>query len=316
MNNIMVDNWFMEQVVADLRRKKENSSKSYANLLMAIVLWDEVYYPENTYSSWNSFPSQVQNVLRPIDCRNEEENDCLTWLSCDDHYMSYDSGFQILRKQKLDIVGAGALRYMKLSNDNECDYLPCEERQYFFSQYDNQHVMQKSLARLKMHGNLDKSIEEYYTDTYKALLDFSDIKLKMPILVNFIFDNTPKGMTPVDYAFHLKNEGAVIKYRKYLSQVEDALEKQNWKDLRFLLRCSSDAVSEITSLDKDNLSSIGVRILPMPSILLKYDGVSADISSTPSFEIKMSIQNPFRRIHLTFLKELTRYAINDMKLWK
>lgn len=315
MNNIMVDNWFMEEVVADINDNKIHNSQNYADLLMAIVLWDEVYYPQNTHNWWKSFPSQVQNALQPIEDVAEQ---------------GYQSNLQGLRSMSAmpfisylaqnakicsDIISAAALHYVKLSSKNGCDYLPCKERQSLLLKFMTPQNIQKSLTRLKMQGNLDKSVEEYYHDTYKALLDFSDLKLKMPVLANFILDNTPNEMTPVEYAFHLKNEGAVIKYRQYLNQVEDALEKQNWKDLRFLLRCSNDAVSEVTSLDKKNLGSVKVRLLPTPSILLKYDGVSANISPTPSFEIKMKIQNPFGKIHLTFLKDLTKYAINDMKRW-
>ena len=311
MNKIMVDNWFMEEVVADINDNKVHSSKNYADLLMSIVLWDEVYYPQNARNWWNSFPSQVQNALQPIEDIEEQRNKSNI----------IRNGISIpfyTEKMRLDIITATALHYAKLSSQNGCDYLPCKERYTFLLKYMSPQNVQKSLARIKMQDDLDKSIEEYYTDTYKALLDFSDLKLEMPVLVNFIFDNTPKGMTPVDYAFHLKNEGAVIKYRKYLSHVEEALEKQNWKDLRFLLRCSSDAVSDITSLDKNNLGSVGVRILPMPSILLEYNGVNASISPVSSFEIRKSIKKTFRKmrkINLAFIKDLTNYAINDMKLW-
>lgn len=319
MKNIMVDNWFMEEVVADINCNNARNSRSYADLLMAIVLWDEVYYPENAHNWWKSFPSQVQNVLHPIDDSKEEgfkqaTELCYHYNIYSSYYDSYFYDYDSCRI-KPNVVEGGALRYMMMSNNNGCDYLPCSKRQSFLLQYNDMQIVKRSLIRLKMQDDLDKSIKEYYTDTYRALLDFSDLKLEMPVLVNFIFDNTPNEMTPVDYAFHLKNEGAVINYRKYLSQVEDALENQNWRDLRFLLRCSSDAVSEITSLDKKNLKSIGIKILPMPSILLEYDGLNATISSEPSFEIKKKIQNPFRKIHLTFLKDLTRYAINDMKLW-
>lgn len=302
MNNIMVDNWFMEQVVADLQDNKENSSKSYANLLMAIVLWDEVYYPKNSRNWWKSFPSQVQNAFNPIDDIEDK-------LFLEHKIIKNPLLYLLISSHRSDLIssheyiGELALHYAKLSSKNGCDYLPCKKRQSFLMKYMEPQNIKKSLLRMKMQGNLDKSIEEYYTDTYKALLDFSGLKLKMPVLVNFIFDNTPKGMTPVDYAFHLKNEGAVIKYRKYLSEVEDALEKQNWKELRFLLSCSNDVISKIVSLDKKHIGNITVRILPTPSIIL--NGISADISYTP----------PFRKIHLTFLKDLTRYAINDMKIW-
>ena len=67
MNSIMVDNWFMEEVIADIKEQKTHRSRCYGELLMAIVLWDEVYYPKNNYNWWNSIPSQVQNALIPLD---------------------------------------------------------------------------------------------------------------------------------------------------------------------------------------------------------------------------------------------------------
>lgn len=301
----MVDNWFMENVVVDIRDKKTYCSKSYAELLMAIVLWDKVYYPQNTYKWWNSFPSQVQNILYPIDDSKEEG-----LSESDRQYYKY---YNISKES--EIIGSRALHYMKLSNDNECDYLPCKKRRDFLIKYSRQEIYYKVLSRMKLQGDLDKTIQEYYTETYRTLLDFSSLDLKMPVLVNFIIDNTPEEMTPIDYAFHLKNEGPVIKYRQYLTQVEDALEEQRWKDLRFLLSCSNDAISSIISMDKNNLGSVEVRILPTPSIILKSVGLDASVSQVPSLTLKKKINRPFRKMHLTFLKNLTKYAINDMKRW-
>lgn len=53
----------------------------------------------------------------------------------------------------------------------------------------------------------------------------------MLVLVNFIIDNATNDMSPIDFAFHLKNEGTVVKYRSYLRKIEFALEKQDWKEL-------------------------------------------------------------------------------------
>lgn len=173
----MVDNWFMEEVVSDINDNRVHNSKNYADLLMAIVLWDEVYYPENSHNWWKSFPSQVQNVLQPIEDNKEQR---------------YQSALQNLSFRSLiplmcglsqsdviqsDIIGTAALHYAKLSNNNGCDYLPCKKRQSFLMKYMDPQNVQRSLTRMKMQGNLDKSIEEYYTDTYQSLLDFSGLKL-------------------------------------------------------------------------------------------------------------------------------------------
>lgn len=319
MNNIMVDNWFMEDVIADLRDNSAGCSNSYADLLMAIVLWDHVYYPQNNYNWWNSFPSQVQNALCPIEDNREEGLDQAIRLLCQHGKCSEEEynwiQWKDLQQTESDIVASGAFRYMMLSNKNECDYLPCAKRRSFLHQYSSAQNVQHAMSRLKMQRHLDKTVEEYYTDTYKALLDFSDLRLKMPVLVNFIFDNMQDGMTPIDYAFHLKNEGPVIRYRQYFEEVEDALELQNWKELRFLLRCSNDIIADVTSLDKRMLESAVVSIIPTPSVSLKFKGIETTISSSPSLELKHFSDRTFKKMHLTFLKDLTQYAINDMKRW-
>jgi len=135
----------------------------------------------------------------------------------------------------------------------------------------------------------------------------------MPVLAKYIFDNTPEGMTPFDFAFHLRNEGPVIRYRQYLNKVEDALENQNWKDLRYLLRCSEDTIADVLALDKKRFTSVVFNILPIPSISLKYRDIDASISKAPSFSIKTN--GSCRRLHLTFLRGLATYAINEMELW-
>ena len=52
MNNVMVDNWLLEDAVINLQRNPTEPSKSLSDLLMAIVLWDNVYYPRKGHCAW------------------------------------------------------------------------------------------------------------------------------------------------------------------------------------------------------------------------------------------------------------------------
>lgn len=117
----------------------------------------------------------------------------------------------------------------------------------------------------------------------------------MLVLVNFIIDNASNDMSPIDFAFHLKNEGTVVKYRSYLRKIEFALEKQDWKELRNLLRCSDDAVNSVISMDKKRLNGISVGIFPTPSIMFKYDKITATISTSCTLSIE-HFENHFKKI--------------------
>ena len=287
----MVDNWFLEDVVKYLLDEKKNVPDSYEELLMAIVLWDEVCYPQNAFNWWNSIPSLIQNRLCPID---DTKN----------------NGIPGVRLQSAEGPINMVLHYMALSSNYDCDYLPCSHRRISKDCYT---LLNHALLAIEMQRNLDKAIKEYYRETYKVLSEFSQLEIKMPILVKYIFDNTPEGMTHFDFAFHLRNEGPVIRYKQYLNKVKDALEHQNWKELRYLLRCSEDTVVDVLSLDKKTLGSITFNILPVPSISLKFRSINASISESPSFSIKNI--GSCRRLHLTFLRDLATYAINEMRLW-
>lgn len=319
MNSIMVDNWFMEEVIADIRDQKIRHSNYYAELLMAIVLWDEVYYPLNKYNWWNSIPSQVQNMLQPLEDLNEDGKskslkELYRFKGISDEELYWLKWKEAVLSDSEDIISSGAIRYLALSGKNGLDYLPCAKRQNFLRKYCSIDNIQTSLSRIRLQGSLTKTIKEYYTETYKSLVDFSNLEIKMPVLSNFIIDNTSNNMSPIDFAFHLKNEGAVVKYRSYLREIEIALEKQNWRELRYLLRCSDDAINSVISIDKKRLIGISVNILPTPSIMFKYNTTTATISSSPSLAID-GFEEHLKKFNLTFLKDVTKYAINDMHIW-
>lgn len=291
MDKVMVDNWFLEDIINDFRNGKISTSNSYAELLMAVTLWDEVCYPQNAFNWWNSVPSHIQHRLCPLDDTME-------------------NGMPNILLQQSDSLEGLVLHYMALSNKYECNYLPCLQRRTSYACYN---MLGHALIQMKMQENLDNSIEAYYRETYKQLSDFPQLKIKMPILAKYIFDNTPEGMTPFDFAFHLKNEGPVIRYRQYLNGIENALEKQDWKELRYLLSCSEDAISDVLTLGKKGVESVTFGIWPIPSISLKFRNANVSISESTSFSIKTS--SPCKKMHLTFLRHLTDYAINYMKLW-
>lgn len=319
MNSIMVDNWFMEEVIADIKEQKTHRSRCYGELLMAIVLWDEVYYPKNNYNWWNSIPSQVQNALIPLDdCGERGVSKSLSELHKHKGIAEDDSSWLKWKNNAVldvtDVIGSGAIRYLALSSNNGLDYLPCAKRQKFLKEYCSQSSMIRMLTRLKLQDALTKTVEAYYVDAYKSLGDFSNLQLKMPVLANYIVDMATNNMSPVDFAFHLKNEGPVIRYREFLRNIDDSLEKQDWKELKYLLRCSEDAVSSVISMDSKKIESVSVEILPTPRVIFNFSGETVKIGEVPSLTLKQ-FEKHFKKFSLVFLKDITKYAIEDMRRW-
>ena len=51
MKNVLIDNWFLENIAFKYNDQLQLfSSQEFLNILEAILLWDNVYYPENEYS--------------------------------------------------------------------------------------------------------------------------------------------------------------------------------------------------------------------------------------------------------------------------
>ena len=79
MERVMVDNWLLEEAVINLRDEPEKPGKSLSDLLMAILLWDEVCFPENQNNYWRSIRGNLADYLTPI---TDEEWNSLKAFYC------------------------------------------------------------------------------------------------------------------------------------------------------------------------------------------------------------------------------------------
>ena len=259
MDNILVDNWFMEDVVADIRDGTLKTSKPFSELLMLIMFWDNVCYPRNDYNWWNTIPTQVKDCLTAIDDQKDEGKDWPLKLECYlDGYTEAEYNLIRWKDSQIidaDIVSAGALRYMRLSHMNSCDYLPCERRRQYL-----QSILpsgRKMLSRIECENRIETEIKALYTETYKELSELiPNPKIDIPLLLNYVLNTAPLNFTAIEYAFHLKNEGAVVRYREYLRSLSECIEKNDVKELKRLIDCSKDVASDV---DKPSLDLIDFK---------------------------------------------------------
>lgn len=279
----MVDNWFIENVVADINAGNMNNSIHCAELLSALVLWDKIYYPENENNWWQNTNSVLEYYLEAIpDVVDENE------LEIEKNIIADLINYQ-------DIINGRAMHYFFLSQRNGVDYLPCAKRRMVFEEINNKSFYNK-LYRLTEMRHIDERLRDYFKKAYHDLLEMK-ISFEMPILSRFIIQNTPCKMNPIEYALQLKNEGPLVSYRAYLSKIEDAIEAQDRRKLHELLNESIEVIEAVVRMDRHSIFQTNVTIVPSPNI---------------SFNLDLgSIRN---HTHLTFIRDLTKYTLYDMEI--
>lgn len=288
MKNVMVDNWLLDDIVSKANAREFPESLSV--LLAALVLWDNVYYPMNSASYWKEVNVEKSKWQREIEslqeavCFFDDNNEAFDV----EQRLFFTNNRDLFDEDTTAVVAVGALRYLSLSNSRGLDYLPCAQRRQFIAKYPN--VCKTVIDRIDTLRPLDKEVKEFINDLNKEY-DSNFLSIKAPILTKYIRDNTPEDMSHVEFALHLRHEGPVVQYRRYLDEVENAINHQNIRELIRLGEYSKEIVRDIVNSD-DTIISAQYNILPMP-------GISVSKSTNIS-----------KKLHLTFLKELVNNAIN------
>lgn len=284
MNSVMVDNWVMQEIIYELYDLEEEISDTFSQFLSSIILWDDIYYPDNEMSKfWNNIPSNLNTIIHPIN----------------DEYHFFENESTKLYQQKYsaysDVIAKGAIRYFLLSNHLNHDYFPSLERQTFLKQ-NNPYGIIKNLTRLDFLNPLNNAITQQYEEMFMHF-DNLNFHIERPILTDFILQNKPYNMSCIDYALHLKYEGPIVKYRNYLSDLETALNNNDYRYLIELIQYSQEIVNNVITMDKRTIVSGEFQIFPSISINLAKD-----------FHLTT------HHAHLTFLDNLARFAFNGRKI--
>lgn len=153
MQGILLDNWCIENIISCINDNDQKAyNKEYIDFLAAIVLWDDLYYPENTYSLWPKYLGQDHNInkiIRPIKDDEKEFSKKVDEIIGNVHDFNGIS----------EIVYRGAVKYMLFSNKNGLNYFPCEKRSAFLEE-SNLFNIAKQINRFEIIGTLDKEISK------------------------------------------------------------------------------------------------------------------------------------------------------------
>lgn len=310
MSRVMVDNWFMEEVLDSIAKKTTYHSKAYAELLMAIVLWDEICYPKNDYNWWNSIDTQVQDKLTPIDDLREEGFEKSIKLVLGDRHSPEDELWRAwhgIPPTETEVVATGAIRYMLLSGKYDCDYLPCSKRKAFLKKYVDDERFYTMLKRFDEMKRLDETVESFIHRAYPHA------SIKVPSLVKYIFNRAAhEGMSPIDVAFHVREEGPVVRYREHLHKTIQVYGTGDVRKVNELQRYNDDAIADVLSVDPERINLVAeIPIFSCPKISIEKDFGSVSASVSPS-GVKLKARVNPRHLGTMFLSDLAEHAISNV----
>lgn len=279
MNGILLDNWSLEEIIGDAPFER---NAAYINLLEVLVLWDDIYFPDNKYSfGWkNSIHNHnIKDIIVPFpDNKNEFQEEA------EDIFNKLDQSNQNSR-----IIGIGGIRYSLFSNEKGLDYFPSADRCEFLSNIDQREYYSQVVNRYKLLHALDKEVQKYY-DELSEFLSVNTVQFELPLLAQFVIQNTPCNMSHIQFAIQLREDKSIKRYRKYLNRIEIAFNNGNWNELFHYENATKEIVHDIFK-EKTLVDSVTCGILALPSINFSLSKRSAD-----------------KYVHLNFLKKLAKFA--------
>lgn len=293
MREVLIDNWSLEDMVFDLYdTDRLLSNPSFHNILEAIVLWDNIYFPNNEYSSFWKMTSKESDIGRYIQSYGDSNDfeDYSSFL-----YKSY------FKKKYTENVVCGAIRYSLIADKKGFDYLPCQKRSEFIQKSNVYNILNEekskymngcmvnSIMRNDFVEVVNREVKEYFDD-FNAFYGKNVFELKMPVLANYIINTKPYEVSYFEYAYMLKRKLAVKQFLKYLSSVEKDISEGNFVSCNRFAKDMRELVDDICGIDREFVVSIDGTIISKP--VLNYD----------VFKI--------RKINYCFLKKIIKTSIS------
>lgn len=307
---VMVDNWFMEEMLFPDASGDELSSRAHAKLITAIVLWDKVYFLQNQRSVWTQKNPLLLDILTPI--KEQDEDELIEPpLEVNLDKKKYYGSIQKFSAQYSGIVETGALRYLALSAKNQWDYLPCSWREQYLQEQLGRKQFEDLLAKMSAQGFVDREISNQISEMFQRFLGDTGLFIEAPNLAEYIVSQTPPDTDPLKYACDFRKEKPVAEYRKYIERLSKAFRDGKGQEFGYLQALGKEVVNDVLTLGKGEMR--GTRIKLAAGITFSKEtpwGVIEITISTSGISISWSIdKRTVEKRNLVFLTDLTRYAV-------
>lgn len=259
MSTVLIDNWNLVNaaLIKDINGKYIPND-AYSDLLSALVLWDDVYYLDEGFSTfgWLYGKRDIKGHLKPlyldVEVRKgfEESSD-----------LAYNNNYE---HRYTKVVAQRAIYYSEICRAFQIDYLPVDKRTDFL--YTNMNIMDL-WTRNEIIKKEEKEILSEMVRFNKG--DISNIQ--MPLITNLIINNSQNGRY-LETALSVKNTKEVKNFRKYMDKIDQEINTGNISELRYIISLIPEIVNDIQNMDKKIKLTASIKMKISPSVVSMLTG--------------------------------------------
>jgi len=256
-------------------------------LLLAILLWDEIYFWDNGRTTWWKEDARIMNKL-PF----------LTGL-----VLPQDVEFSVNNIRETDVIASSAQQYLLIAERCGLDYLPKRERyeelasKKYYSNDDHKNV--KNIVWQKFCiEKVEESVQKYYNNLVKMMGDIQ-LRFQFPLLLDYIRSEA-EDSDYITAALHMRHTGPLCNMRLWIENLHKHIDAGNWAEVEYSIKNVKDIVSKINSpsVKKD----VKVQLKIPPEVCVEFHP-----EVCVNFHLGRLLDG--QRTQLTFLRDLTQFAI-------
>jgi len=279
MKKVLIDNWSIEEFVSQVIFKSPDDYDSrFFGILEAILLWDEIYYPQNNKSIvWKESASNIprlnclEHILKPIEIHPDDKTTNLF--------------LRLFPDMESVIVGQGAVWYSAESAKNGLDYYPCQRRVKYIEKTELFKKIHNNNIRRDLIDQFNAEVRNIY-DEYMKYYPGVQIEYDFPYIADYLLKESEGD--PLRYTIERRKSADIIELKQIFTKIEENI-------CAGYIGKAIDYKNDIEHMVKEIVNG---KRLPTGSVGL-----------LPSISIDFDVNNIVAGTRLTFLRKVAKNAI-------
>lgn len=224
MKGLLLDNWTIEKIVQCANDNGQPFSPEVMAFVEILVLWDNVYYYENGYSTYWQEHSvidgfDIKRILKPIPLENTVSS---LRIAETEYYEKFCDTYTSL-------VAKGALEYMYIASNAGLSYMPFGSRAKFIRENNLYLELRQHYDRYDAIHEIDESVLKYYDKLNKTVRK-ADISFNPNILFSAINRRSASFSQMLQTAKEWSQDATVKEFKNWILKLED--DTSNYRNIK------------------------------------------------------------------------------------